>query len=124
MINRLIRKTSDLIEKKSVQVIGVSIICVSSFLSLTLIPYHNVILFPSYWYETIPILELGARPSFSGVIVMHIRMILEYHEITKPSVLVKIYVMAVSLGIVIKTCVHLLWSLGLGYNSPIPFSLL
>ena len=123
MINRLIRKASDLIKKKSVQVIGVSILSVSSFLSFTLIPYHNVILFPSYWYETIAILELGARPSFSGVIVMHVKKILEYHEITKPSVLVKIYNVAVSLGIVIKTCIHLLWSLGFGYNSPIPFSL-
>ena len=123
MINRLIRKASDLIKKESVQVVGVSILCVSSFLSLTLIPYHNVILFPSYWYETIAILELGARPSFSGVIVMHVKMILEYFEITKPSVLFKIYVVAASLGIVIKTCVHLLWSLGLGYNAPIPFSL-
>ena len=120
---RIIDKASYLVSRKSVQVIGVITLCVSSFLSLTLIPYHNVILFPSYWYEAIAIFELGGRPGYFGLIFVHGKMILEYHEVLKPSLIVSTYVVILLLGVLIKTCEHLLWTLGLGYNSPVPFSL-
>ena len=121
--NRVIDKATYLVSRKSVQVIGVITLCVSSFLSITLIPYHNVILFPSYWYEAIAILELGGRPGYFGLLLVHGKMILEYQEVMKPSLIVTTYVVIFLLGVVIKTCEHLLWTLGMGYNSPIPFSL-
>ena len=119
---RIIDTASYLVSRKSVQVIGVITLCVSSFLSLTLIPYHNVILFPSYWYEAIAILELGGRPGYFGLLFVHGKIILEYKEVMKPSFIVTTYVVIFLLGVVIKTCEHLLWTLGMGYNSPIPFS--
>ena len=122
--NRVIDKATYLVSRKSVQVIGVITLCVSSFLSITLIPYHNVVLFPSYWYEAIAILELGGRPGYFGLLLVHGKMLLEYQEVMKPSIIVTTYVVISLLGVVIKTCEHLLWTLGMGYNSPVPFALI
>ena len=99
-------------------------ICILSFLSMVLIPYHNVVLFPFYWYEAIPIGVLGALPCGFGVAVVHIRVLLEDQDITRPITLLKIFLLFAVLYALAHVLAHLSWSFGLGYNSPIPFSLI
>ena len=75
----LIRKNIvELINQNSFQFVWVVFLCVLSFLSLTLIPYHNVILCPFYWYESIFMLVFGGIPSCFGLIVVQVKTITEY----------------------------------------------
>ena len=52
--NHLISKTSvEVINQNRFRFAWVVFLCALSFLSLTIIPYHNVILCPFYWYESV-----------------------------------------------------------------------
>ena len=116
-------KFVEIINRKSVQLTGVVSLCVLSFLSVTLIPYHNVILFPFYWYEPILIHTLGAIPCCVGVFIIQIKMILKSQEITQFTIIVKIFLLWAVLYALVHSLVHLSWSFGFGYNSPVPFSI-
>ena len=59
----IIKNILEVINRNSFRFVSVVFLCVLSFLSLTLIPYHNVILCPFYWYEAIFKLAFGAIPS-------------------------------------------------------------
>ena len=113
----------EIINRNSVQFIGVVSLCVLSFLSLTLIPYHNVILCPFYWYEPIFIHTLGAIPCCVGVFIIQVKMILDYQDIIKFTIIFKLSLQWAVLLALVHSLVHLSWSFGFGYNSPIPFSM-
>ena len=119
----IVRKLVDVIDRRSFGIISVVSLCIMSFLSLTLIPYHNVVLFPFYWYESILILVCGAIPCCFGLFVVQVKMIMEYQDITRPTIIFKFFVLWVVIYTLVHCLVHLLWSFGLGYNDPIPFSL-
>ena len=121
--NPNVRKFLDVLNADNFQFLVVVAICILSFLSMVLIPYHNVILFPFYWYEAIPIGVLGAIPCGFGVSVFHIKMLLEYQDITRPIILLKVFLLFAIFYALSHVVAHLSWSFGLGYNSPIPFSL-
>ena len=116
-------KFVEIINRKSVQLTGVVSLCVLSFLSVTLIPYHNVTLFPFYWFEPILIHTLGAIPCCVGVFIIQIKMILKSQEITQFTIIVKIFLLWAVLYALVHSLVHLSWSFGFGYNSPVPFSI-
>ena len=122
-VSSLKLKLSDFVNKKGVGFFGALLVCCLSFLSLTLIPYHNVILFPYYWYESISIHVLGAIPSCAGNFIVHVKMILEYQDVTTPAFILKIYLLWAMSFTFIHSLIHVVWSVSLGYNSPIPFSL-
>ena len=116
-------KLSEFINTKSFVFFGAFLVCILSFLSLTLIPYHNVILFPYYWCESISINVLGAIPSCVGVFTVQVKMIFEYQDMTRPVVVIKLFLLLAMNFAFTHSLVHLLWAFSLGYNSPIPFSL-
>ena len=117
------RNFLDVVNTDNFQFLVVVAICILSFLSMVLIPYHNVILTPFYWYESIPIGVLGAIPCGFGVCVVYIRILLEYQDITRPITLLKVFLLFAVFYALIHVLAHLSWSFGLGYNSPIPYSL-
>ena len=45
------KKIVEMVDRNSFRLVCVVSLCVLSFLSLTLIPYHNVILCRSYWFR-------------------------------------------------------------------------
>ena len=121
--SEIFRKFMGLISPKRIQFVLVAFLCILSFLSLTLIPYHNVILFPFYWYESIFILVFGAIPCCFGLLVVQVKMTMEYQDITRPTIIFNFFLAWAVIYAVVHSLVHLLWSFGLGYNAPIPFSL-
>ena len=107
----------------SVQLFVAISLCFSSFLSLTLVPYHNVILFPYYWYESILPNIFGSVPCCLGLFIVQIQMILEYHEATSRAFILKLF-LTWTIFLILSHCLgHILWTAYLGYVSPIPFSL-
>ena len=113
----------EVIDQNCFRFVWVVFLCVLSFLSLTLIPYHNVILCPFYWYESIFMHVLGGIPSCFGLIVVQVKMMMEYQEITRPTIFFKFFLPLAVIHTLAHGLVHLVWSFGLGYNDPIPFSL-
>ena len=113
----------ELINQNCFLFVWVVFLCVLSFLSFTLIPYHNVILCPFYWYESIFMLVFGGAPSCFGLIMVHVKMIMEYQDIWRPPTFFKFFLSLAVIYILAHCLVHSLWSFGLGYNAPIPFSL-
>ena len=73
----IVEKFLNRINRDSFRFLAVVSICISSFLSMVLIPYHNVILLPFFWYEAISIGALGAIPSSFGVCIVQIKLLLE-----------------------------------------------
>ena len=57
--------------------IGKIAVCVVSFVSITLIPYHDVVRFNEYWYESIFHWIFGALPCYVGVVVTRFKMMFE-----------------------------------------------
>ena len=51
-------------------------------------------------------------------------MILEYQEITKFTIMFKLFLLWAVLYALVHSLVHLSWSFGFGYNSPVPFSII
>ena len=121
--SEIISKFVGLISPDRIRFVLVVFLCVMSFLSLTLIPYHNVILLPFYWYESIFILVFGAIPCCFGLLVVQAKMILEYQDITRPTIIFQFFLSWAVIYAAVHSLVHVIWSFGLGYNSPIPFSL-
>ena len=121
--SEIISKFVCLITPNRIRFVLVVFLCIMSFLSLTLIPYHNVILLPFYWYESIFILVFGAIPCCFGLLVVQAKMILEFQDITRPTIIFKFFLSWAVIYAAVHSIVHVIWSFGLGYNSPIPFSL-
>ena len=122
--NSLSSKNSvEVINQNSFRFVCVVFLCVLSFLSLTLVPYHNVILCPFYWYESIFMLVFGGIPSCFGLIVVQVKMIMEYQDITRPTIFFKFFLSMAVIHTLAHVLVHFVWSFGLGYYAPIPFSL-
>lgn len=113
-----------LIKGNSFPFLGVLAICILSFVSITLIPYHNVILHPAYWYESIFIQSLGTFPSCLGVFIIQVGLFVNNQAVTRPSTFIKVTLLWAAFCAIGHILVHLLWSVCLGFNSPIPFSLL
>lgn len=122
-IPSIIEKLIGVLKSYRLQLFGIVSLCILSFVSITLIPYHNVILHPLYWYESIFIQVLGIIPSSLGVIIIQIKLFLSNHELTRLSALVKVTLLWACLCATGHCLVHLLWSFCFGYNSPIPYSL-
>ena len=115
-------KCINVINGHALQFLGVVIICILSFGSITLLPYHNVILNPSYWYESIFIYTLGAFPGTVGVFILHAKVLMKKQELARPSFVVKLVFLWAGLCTIGHSLLHFLWSFYLEYNSPTPFS--
>ena len=105
--------------------IGKIVVCVLSFVSLTLIPYHDVVKLKEYWYESIFHWIFGALPCYVGVVVTRFKMMFEDYakSVIPTSSMLQIYFSAVVAFILSFILRHLIWSGYLEYNSPTPFQL-
>ena len=105
--------------------IGKIVVCVMSFVSITLIPYHDVVKFNEYWYESIFHWILGALPCYIGVVLTRFKMMFEDYgkSVIPTSSILQIYFSAIATFILSFVLRHLIWSEYLKYNSPTPFQL-
>ena len=87
---------------------------------IPLIPHHNVIEHPEYWYEII-FLSLGFFFLYAINNVVSSEMVLGYSHANRTRVLVILFISTTVTTITLLLLVYLLWSHGLGYNYPMPF---
>ena len=96
--------------------------CVLLPFAIILIPQHNLVEFPEYWYETMIIANLSLNTYF--VFISHLRYKTFFRDIKSlisVSVAIKIF-LATSITYNTMYCIcYLVWTHGLGYRHPIPF---
>ena len=101
---------------------GASVLCIASTMFITLVPYHDVIVLSNYWYELIfPTIFLGSL--YSLLIVLQLSKILNDPTIINSELLFPLLTIP-SISIVVShVSVFLVWSVFLGFNSPMPFGI-
>ena len=70
-------------ERANWNAIGAVLFSAFSFLSIVLVPYHNVISYPYYWYESIFSFITGGVPCLVGSTLIQITTVLQYHQISR-----------------------------------------
>ena len=102
---------------------GLTTIVFSTFLcsTITMIPMHNVILEPSYWYEFILLATFGFFMACAAYMLLNCGYWMNTDQIRKMDKFLKFYiflcVVSMSVGFVLK----LFWSDILGFPHPMPF---
>ena len=100
---------------------GTLMFYITSLSFITLIPYHDVVLFPHYWYELLIPAICGFLSGCSLLVLHQVSKILDDSSILNYEFLRMIFALP-SIAITIShIAVHFIWSIYFGYNSPIPF---
>ena len=100
--------------------VGVLLASILPSLGIILVPHHNVILYPEYWYEII-FLTLGFFYLITINNVLSSETVLSYSHDDKARIILSLCLVATLSTAIVTSLVHLVWSFGLGYNSPMPF---
>ena len=100
----------------------VTIICISAIQLpiVMLVPRHNSIIYPSYWFE-IPVLQFYICIALTVNIIMSIYLFTNRKELLKITSFLKFYLVNVIFNIVALTLAYFLWVIVLEKNHPIPF---
>ena len=100
----------------------VTIICISAIQLpiVMLVPRHNSIIYPSYWFE-IPVLQFYICIALTVNIIMSIYLFTNCKELLKITSFLKFYLVNVIFNIVALTLAYFLWVIVLEKNHPIPF---
>ena len=108
------------IYKNVLHIVGILIGCALLVSPQTLIPRHNSILYPRYWYE----LNFAVGYVFlfcTASSIMDPYVFTKYKRLISLSVFVRMYFWKLG-GWLIPYCIcYVVWSLCLGYNHPMPF---
>ena len=106
----------------STGLIGIYIWIVSILLSLivTLLPQHNSILQPEYWYEGLVIWTIGENLIFAVSVIFERNKIKRDNCILSFGAIIQAFLSLGSGFIIIYTTAHLIWTVGLGNCPPMP----
>ena len=99
------------------------IIFLSMLLSMptSLIPLHNAIKFPAYWWEVIIHAALGYTLYEVLNTIVECRMVFNFDFLTSIGFFLRFYTLNL-LSLLVSSCTcYLVWTLWLGFNHPIPF---
>ena len=96
--------------------------CIASSLIVTLIPQHDVIDDPEYWYELILISVFGYWSFFVINITLVCAKVLHYQEFKSFNIMFDLFITATMTMTISYTIFYYLWSHSLSYNHPMPFS--
>ena len=99
------------------------ILCISSFLSLTLVAYHDVVRFPEYWHENIFHWIFGGLPCYIGQVITRFTMVFKDHALMSVMTIFQTYSSSALVFVASHCILHLIWSEYLEFNSPMPFVL-
>ena len=91
-----------------------------AFCPMSLIPWHNSIVCPEYWYE-VYIAVILAMGFSSATIVTNCYVFMKEKVLTSFWVISKVWMVYVVGFIVPSTMSYLIWTTYLGYNHPMPF---
>ena len=107
---------------KSTYAIIILLSCVVSSMTVILIPQHNVIKYPEYWYELIFISILGHWSFFVINITLVCAKVLHYQEFKSFDIICDLFLTASMTQSLSYSLSYVVWSHLLDFNHPMPFS--
>ena len=105
-----------------VYLIAILMWCLFFSSPILLIPQHNAIKNPEYWYESMLVGALSCFLSITLETVIFIWGYLEIASMCSMRVFLKLYLPTITLWMLIFSVENLIWTFGIGYNFPMPFS--
>ena len=109
---------------KGVYLIAILVLCVLLSSPILLLPQHDAIRHPEYWYESMLVGVLSIDVTITLETLVIVWGYLKIDSMISFPVFMKLYAPLVFLWIVIFCSVNMAWTVGTGNNSPVPFSLL
>ena len=91
---------------------------------IVLFPQHNSIKHPEYWYESGIITCLSAVLTLSLETLISIKYYFEVPSMVSFGVFLQLYFVTAMLWMLTSSLTYLFWTMYLGYNAPMPFTLL
>ena len=95
---------------------------VLGFCAITLIPFHNVIVDPEYWYEAIMHLILWYTLDIYFMVYL-CRVVMNYPEIESPRAIFNILLTIYILTAIFYVSEYIIWTLYFGFYQPFPLHL-
>ena len=91
-----------------------------AFSIAALLPTHDVILYPEYWYEAMYPGLFCFAPSIALYWTIHCKNVLQYSNIAAPKVWFRLLLSQWIIILVFYLCQYLIWTFYLGYYQPFP----
>ena len=97
---------------------------VTSLSLIFLLPYHDVIKFSNYWYEILVPAIFGYISGLSLLVLLQVSKLLNDDSILNLELLFMLFTIPAAAITIFHAYVYFIWSVCLGYNSPMPFIVL
>ena len=95
--------------------------CILNTSIVTLIPRHNSILYPNYWFETIFVFILAYCINTTANVLLELFVFTRVHELLSVRNILKIFLIcSLSFTLTYSLCCFI-WNICIGYNHPLPF---
>ena len=107
--------------KNILTVVLVLLSCILFSAPIILIPQHDTILYPEYWYEGMINFNLTYPLHWICIIYMNNKLVLRLESLNTLKSFVLLYVLTVLSVDITYTTTYLVWTLALGLNWPMPF---
>ena len=104
--------------------LGIVATCVIQTSWNTLIPRHNSIVYPGYWYETIIAISFGVHVQGTVSTIMRCYIFFNLKSLISIKLMLKLFLKLVASMTVPYCFCYILWSVYLGYNHPMPFNVI
>ena len=99
-------------------------LCVLFSSPILLLPQHNTFISPKYGYEGYITGCLSFTVTFTLDTLIACKFYFKVSSMVSIQHFIRLYLVTVVIGVLIPTLAYLIWSIGLGYNPPMPFVLL
>ena len=96
-----------------------AVVCLNAAI-LFLIPRHNSIFYPEFWYETLIYIVIGNHTRRSASHILELFIFTNQQDLLKKSHYLKVF-LTCSLSFAVPYCIsYLVWTIWLGKNHPLP----
>ena len=104
--------------------IVITMLLMIAFSIAALIPTHDIIMYPEYWYEAMYPGIFCFAPIIALYWTLHCKNVLQYSNIATPKVWFRLLLSQWIIILVFYLCQYLIWTFYLGYYQPFPNNML
>ena len=99
---------------------AISIMCTIAFFVAALLPTHDVIRYPEYWYEVMYVWIFAVAPLGALWSVFQCNNIMQYPDIARPKIWIRLLLIIWFVTIVFYIGQYIVWTWHFGYYQPLP----
>ena len=109
-------------QKSKQFILSVILLSCGTWVVMTLVPTHDLIRYPGYWWEIMVQWCFGNKLMKLIFYSLHCKSVLNYPGISSPKSMLKLFIISAALTITYCCVVHLIWTTYLGYYEPMVYN--